>query len=362
MSSFRSFNLEPSSARLEHSNDHTPSGSGFIFSQGDTLLSNDGAPTLRSGSTSDLSGLGFEPDQRSLVSRSLKSSFLQDIPTSNSSVASVSASRSDSYGLEDSIVTLAPPQPSGFSDRADQNPSSRGQEKLKATPERTRPSGISLLRPTSSEAGSSPASSSRSSSVSSSRYVATKYSPPIPDNPSPFPAIPSPPLAENTPTATPIGVPRAASLPSLQSPPQRTPNGDHVHWRPTSLVNRLGPATPLTHSPERLYMSMNEITPLLSNHDKLSPSCSSSPPPLPHMHGFLLQQDNEHSRDSNQTQSNGAIGIEEGWGRRTFFQNARVNDANSLGVHIFTALKAIPAVLLGSLLNILDGVSCEYSS
>jgi hypothetical protein len=27
--------------------------------------------------------------------------------------------------------------------------------------------------------------------------------------------------------------------------------------------------------------------------------------------------------------------------------------------HVFTAFKAIPAVLLGSLLNILDGVSCE---
>ena len=30
--------------------------------------------------------------------------------------------------------------------------------------------------------------------------------------------------------------------------------------------------------------------------------------------------------------------------------------------HVFTAFKTIPAALLGSLLNILDGVSCEYSS
>jgi hypothetical protein len=390
VSSFRSFNLEPSLAQLEilqpheptaqHPNDHTPSGSGFIFPQGGTLLSKGGAPTLRLGSTSDLSGLGFEPDQRSLVSQSLNSSFLREIPTSNSSVASVSASRSDSYGLEDSILILPPPQPSGSSDKADQN-TSRGQEKVTATPERTKPSGISLLRPASSEANSSPASSSRSSSVSSSRSIAAKNSPPIPDNPGPFPVIPSssPPLAENTPTATPMGTPRAPFLPPLQLPSQRTPNENRVHWRsPTSLVKRLGPATPLTHSPERLHMSMDETTPLLSNHGKLLPPCSSSLPPLPHMHGFLLQQDNE---DSYQTQSNGVIGIEDGWGRRPFFPNAKVNDTNSLGVHkprfylaketlrrelvekapehLFTAFKAIPAVLLGSLLNILDGVSCE---
>ena len=106
------------------------------------------------------------------------------------------------------------------------------------------------------------------------------------------------------------------------------------------------------------------------------------------MRGFLLQQDNEHSHDSNETHSNGGVGVEEGWGRRTFFQNARVNDTNWLGVHkphfyldakvaketmrrelvekapehVFTAFKAIPAVLLGSLLNILDGVSCEFCS
>ena len=386
VSSFRSFDLEPSLAGLEipepheptaqHPNDHTPSGSGFIFPQGGTLLSKDGAPTLRLGSTSGLSGLGFEPDQRSLVSQSLNSSFFREIPTSNSSVASVSASRSDSYGLEDSILTLPPPQSSGSSDRTDQN-TSRGQEKVKATPERTKPSGISLLRPASSEADSSPAPSSRSSSVSSSRSVAAKYSPPIPDNPGAFPAIPSPPLAENTPTATPMGTPRPPFLPPLQLPSQRTPNENRVHWRsPTSLVKRLGPATPLTHSPERLHMSMDETTPLLSNHGKLLPSCSSSLPPLPHMHGFLLQQDNEQSQEPN-----GVIGIEDGWGRHTFFQKAKVNDTNSLGnhfylaketlrrelvekapEHVFTALKAIPAVLLGSLLNILDGVSCESCS
>ena len=393
MSSFRSFNLEPSLARLEmlqqheptgqYPNDHTPSGSGFIFPQGGALLSNDGAPTLRSGSTSDLSGPGFEPDQRSLISQSLNSSFLREIPTSSSSVASVSASRSDSYGLEDSIGTLPPPQPSGSSDKADQK-NSRVQDKSKATtPERTKPSGISLLRPASSE-GSSPVSSSRSSSASSSRSVAAKNSLPIPDSPSPFPVMPSPPLAENTPTATPMGTPRAPFLPSLQLPSQRTPNENRVHWRsPTSLVKRLGPATPLTHSPERLHMSMDETTPLLSNHGKLLPPCSLSPPPLPHMRGFLLQQDNEHTQDSYQTQSNGVSGIEEGWGQRTFFQNAK--DTNWLGVHkphlyldakvaketlrrelvekapehLFTAFKAIPAVLLGSLLNILDGVSCE---
>jgi len=94
------------------------------------------------------------------------------------------------------------------------------------------------------------------------------------------------------------------------------------------------------------------------------------------MHGFLLQQDNEQSQEPN-----GVIGIEDGWGRHTFFQKAKVNDTNSLGnhfylaketlrrelvekapEHVFTALKAIPAVLLGSLLNILDGVSCESCS
>jgi hypothetical protein len=81
--------------------------------------------------------------------------------------------------------------------------------------------------------------------------------------------------------------------------------------------------------------------------------------------------------------------VEEGWGPRTFFQNihAKANGAHSLGVykfhcsleakavkeklrrelvekapeHVYTALKAIPAVLLGCLLNILDGVSCECS-
>ena len=388
VSSFRSFNLEPSVARLEilqpheptaqHPNDHTPSGSGFIFPQSGTLLnlSKGGAPTLRLGSTSDLSGLGFEPDQRSLVSQSLKSSILREIPTSNSSVALVSASISDSYGLEDSILILPPPQPSGSSNKADQN-TSRGQEKVTGTPERTKPSGISLLRPASSEADSSPASSSRSSSVSSSRSVAAKYSPPIPDNPGPFPAMPSPPLAENTPTATPMGTPRVPFLPPLQLPSQRTSNENRVHWRsPTSLVTRLGPATPL-----------DETTPLLSDHGKLLPPCSFNPP-LPHMRGFLLQQDNEHSRDSYQTQSNGVIGIEDGWRQRTFFRNAKVNDTNSLGVHkphlyldakvaketlrrelvekapehLFTAVKAIPAVLLGSLLNILDGVSCESCS
>lgn len=106
------------------------------------------------------------------------------------------------------------------------------------------------------------------------------------------------------------------------------------------------------------------------------------------MHGFLLQQDNEHSQDPSQTQSNGIIGLEEGWSRCTFFKNVKANDTNSLGMykphlnldakvvketlrrelvekapeHVLTAFKAIPAVLLGSLLNILDGVSCECCS
>ena len=376
-SSSRSFNFERPLARLEmhqqheptaqHPNDPIPPGSGFIFPQGGTLLSNHDAR-----STSDLSGLAFEPDQRSFVSQSLNSSFLREIPTSNSSVASVSASRSDSYGLEDSIVTL-PPQSSGSSDKAAQK-FSGDQDKTMASPERTKPSGISLLRPASSNASPS---SSRSSSVSSSRPGAAERSQPTQDTP--FPDMPSPLLAENTPTATPMGTPRAPFLPSFQPPPQRTPSGNHVHWRsPTSLVKRLGPATPLTHSPERLHMSMDETTPLLNNHVKLLPHSPSSLPPLPHMGGFLLQQDNEHFQDSHH-------GVEEGWGRGTFFR-AKANDANALGVHkpyfyldmkvaketlrrelvekapdhVLTAFRAIPAVLLGSLLNILDGVSCEF--
>ena len=375
-SSSRPFYLERSLARSEmhqqheptaqHPNDPIPSDSGFIFPQGGTLLSNHGAR-----STSDLSGLVFEPDQRSFVSQSLNSSFLREIPTSNSSVASVSASRSDSYGLEDSIVTL-PPQPSGSSDKAAQK-TSGDQDKAKASPERTKPSGISLLRPAPSNPGLSPVSS-RSSSVSSSRPGAAERSQSMQDNLTPLPAMPSPLLAENTPTATPMGTPRAPFLPSLPSPPQRTPNENHVHWRsPTSLVKNLGPATPLTHSPERLHLSMDETTPLL--HNKLLPH---SLPPLPHMGGFLLQQDNEngHFQDSHR--------VEEGWGRG--FLHAKANDTNALGVHkpyfyldikvaketlrrelvekapdhMLTAFRAIPAVLLGSLLNILDGVSCEF--
>ena len=279
--------------------------------------------------------MGHEPatDSTSFMSsQSLNSSFLREIPGS-------STESDGGFGLESSIESLPASQIL---------------------------SGLSLLRPESSSTSSfnpslvappspSPSSSSRSSSASLVLPLGPRLS-------SPLPILATNEIADTTPTATPMGTPRplnSSPLPSLLQP-QINPKQSHVHWRsPRSIARLLGPTSPT--SPQA-----HEQTPLLgdcrSNDNGLhSPSNSTAP-----------HQDLE-------------IGLS---GTIPTFHKSKVNIAFS-SVFSLSALRpgpfhldqvkkrmkhevlvnaphylmqtvtAVPAVLLGCLLNILDGVSCE---
>ena len=284
--------------------------------------------------------MGHEPatDSTSFVSsQSLNSSFLHEIPSSST--------ESDSgFGLESSIESLSPSQ---------------------------KRSGLSLLRPDSSSTSSfnpslaappspSTSSSSHSSNVSLVLPLGSKL-------PSPIPILAANEI-DTTPTATPMGTPRplnSTPLPSLLQP-QTNPNQSHVHWRsPRSIARLLGPTSPSLPT----FPQAHEQTPLLGD-------CRNSDDSL---HSFSNSTAEHHDLE---TGSSGAI--------PTFLQKTKpFSSVFSLSAfrpgplhldidHIkrkmkhevlvniphysIQAVKAVPAVLLGCLLNILDGVSCKFIS
>ena len=253
---------------------------------------------------------GHEPvtDSTSfLSSQSLNSSFLREIPSS-------STGSDGGFGLESSIETLPPLQ------------------KL---------SGLSLLRPGSSSISSSepsviaPPSPSSTSSSSSSRVSSV-----LPlglSLPSPLPILTTNEIADTTPTVTPMGTPRPINttpLPSLLRPEIKS-GQSRVHWRsPRSIARLLGPTSPSSPTAAPIH----EQTPLLE-HDGLYPTAGD--------HDGLYS-----------TAGDLEIGLP--GTVPTLLQ--RLSALRS-GVHmkpqyLMQAISAVPAVLLGCLLNILDGVSC----
>ena len=283
--------------------------------------------------------MGHEPaiDSTSfLSSQSLNSSFLHEMPGGSSTESD------GGFGLESSIESLSPSQ------------------KL---------SGLSLLRPGSSSTSSfnpslvaphspSTSSSSRSSSVSLVLPLGPRLI-------SPLPILAANEMADTTPTATPMGTPRplnSTPLPSLLQQPQINPNKNHVHWRsPRSIARLLGPASPISPT----FTQAHEQTPLLgacrTNDDSLhsSPNSTAGHPDLeigssgtiptffhkpkarlPFSSVFSLSALRPVDIDHIKTKMKHEVQV-------------------NVPQYLMQAVNSVPAVLLGCLLNILDGVSCQ---
>lgn len=149
---------------------------------------------------------------------------------------------------------------------------------------------------------------------------------------------------------TPQPTPRPFHRP-LSSPPLRSQQGDaerqqgsketptHVHWGDPNHSPR---QTATSHTLRSPSPTLTETTPLLR------PSCtppvdSNIPPP------FL-----SHSPDKSDTTAS-----KSGWRERIHLTGQTLKKVDPFSPsHLQTALRSIPAVLLGCLLNILDGVSC----
>ncbi|KAF5319323.1 hypothetical protein D9619_008654 [Psilocybe cf. subviscida] len=319
---FPSASLPSGSYRSSHIpviREATPTGqstSAFIFP---ATLQNE------NNSTSSL-GLDREHDQASPVSRSLTSSFLRDVTSSESA-------------LDSSLVTLA---------TTSETPA-----------ERPKMSGLSLARPPSS--GNS---SSRSSSTSSARSEGQEAS----SSERPVVTVSG---ADYTPTATPISTPRPFGQPLPLSDQAR------VHWQsPTVLSSPLVASTPLSSSTTRPLSgsSADERTPLLMSRSPLRADDATPTAEMPHSSLSFARQKGVSGSNGG---GNGRIELpgdeEEAWNAQSFLHGSSTKPRSRLHFkvledklrtelrrtpeHAATAVKAIPAVLLGSLLNILDGVS-----
>lgn len=256
-----------------------------------------------------------------MSSQSLNSSFLHEIP--GSSTESDGGSE-----LESSIETLPPIQ------------------KL---------SGLSLLRPGSSSTSSfNPSSTAPPSSSSSGSSSVSLVAPLGPKLPLPLPILVTNDMADATPTVTPMDTPRPSNspLPSLLQP-QINSNQSHVHWRsPRSIIHLTPPTSPS-------FPIVDEQTPLLGvecqNHD----DCLHSP-----SNSTADDQDPEIGWSVCKTKSRPLTSI---FSLASFHSGPFRLDINqmkhtavvSVPHYLMQAVNAVPAVLLGTLLNILDGVSCE---
>ena len=262
-----------------------------------------------------------------LSSQSLNSSFLREIPGS-------SAESDPGSGLESSIETLPPLQ------------------KL---------SGLSLLRP-----GSSPTSLNPSLTAPPSSSTSSSSSPEPPVLSS-LPIVATNDIPDVTPTATPMGTPRPLNNSPLPSSMQTQikPSQSHVHWRsPRSIARLLGPASPSSPTASQV----NEQTPLLGecgNHDDRLHSPSNS---------TAGEQDLEIGSAGriptflHKTKSKISIFGLPRFLLRPFsldIDNVKTkmkHEVINVPQYLIQAINTVPAVLLGCLLNILDGVSCEFSS
>ena len=279
--------------------------------------------------------MGHEPATDStsfLSSQSLNSSFLREIPGS-------STESDGGFGMESSIESLPPSQIL---------------------------SGLSLLRPESSSMSSfnpslaappspSPSSSSRSSSASLVLPLGPRLS-------SPLPILATNEIADTTPTATPMGTPRplnSTPLPSLLQP-QINPKQSHVHWRsPRSIARLLGPTSPT--SPQA-----HEQTPLLGDCRSNDNGLHSPPNSTAHhqdleiglsgtIPAFLHKSKAFSSVFSLSAYRPGPFHLDIDKVKKKMKHEVLVNAPH----YAMQTVNAVPAVLLGCLLNILDGVSCK---
>jgi hypothetical protein len=254
-----------------------------------------------------------------LSSQSLNSSFLREIPDSST--------ESDAgFGLESSIETLPPIQ------------------KL---------SGLSLFRPGSSSTSLVPPSPSTSSS-SSTPSVPTVLPLGL-TLPSPLPIPTRNDVVDTTPTATPMGTPRPLNntLPSLLQP-QKNPSQSHVHWRsPRSIARLLGPTSPCTAS------QPHEQTPLLGGSRHFDDSLHSTANSTTEGHDLEIGLSGTSPTFLHKTVfGSGPFRLDINHVRAKMKHGVAVN----VPQYLMQAVSAVPAVLLGSLLNILDGVSCGLFS
>ena len=267
-------------------------------------------------------------------SQSLTSSFLHEIPDS-------SAHSDGGSGLGSSIGTLPPLQ------------------KL---------SGLSLLRPLGSSSTSSLNPSLTAPPSPSTSSNSSRLSLPLPlraELPSPSPNFATNNIADATPTATPMGTPRPfrnAPLPSLLQP-QINPSQSHVHWRsPRSIARLLGPASPTSST----MPQAQEQTPLLGdcrNRDGYLhlPSNSIADDQDPEIGGISTFLHKTKSKlpfrfiFSSSSFHSGPFTLDIDHVKAKVKHEVVVNVPH----YLMQGVNAVPAVLLGCLLNILDGVSCE---
>lgn len=331
---------------------------------------------------------------------SLKSSATSMSITSRSGTGDSSALDNSSLSIPPSSLSVTAPSSSeswGGRDGA------RRKEKQKE--EESNLSGLSLSRPASlvdEEGTNDGASSSRSSSADpeSRDYPHQQLSGEYPTfNPGQMqiirpqitrqPQLPSPHIVADewnltTPTATPMGTPRAFTRPLPTSPTNPSPRysgfgdrdvekqkeGDeetgrphvhgqgHIRWRSPLRVEHRGERYSNIRYDEQVEGrwesdTSSETTPLLGSQTSLTCYTSSAD-----------QVNGAAGGDSLLSKKHISWGFSPSFPSRLRASTMDVKaifkkELTQLPWHGLTAVRAIPAVLLGCLLNILDGVSCE---
>jgi SulP family sulfate permease len=343
------------------------------------------------------------------------SSLEKDSPKSSTASISIVTSRSgtgDSSGLKDSVGTLLSIPPSSISATTPSSSETweagndRARKKEKQKEKARKPSGLSLSRPASfveeegTSDGSLEPSSSRSSSAESefracpaSEHLSVGY---LPFNPGQIQLIqpqltrqsqqPSPHVVTDewnlsTPTATPTGTPRAFIRPLPISPTTASPRysgsadrdiekqreGDsetgrahvhgqgHIRWRsPLRVERRESERYSNIRYDEQVEGrwesdSSNETTPLLGGQTPFTYTSAAN-----HANGDSQLANKGISWNFSPTLPSrlraSAMDV------KTIIKK----ELTQLPWHGLTAVRATPAVVLGCLLNILDGVSCEF--
>ncbi|KAF9039032.1 hypothetical protein BJ165DRAFT_362262 [Panaeolus papilionaceus] len=388
----------PSEATPADKGPTDPSAEGFIFPE--TLLS----PLAQASSTDLAIERGDHEIDETYLSHSMASSFLRDVPSSRTSAIG------ESSGLDSSISTLQ--SSDGKTSEATPPPS------VTSSSERKKPSGLSLLRPAGEDG---PESSSRSSSLSSgeSRRPPPPHlaAPQYRDSagpgsrlvsevvPTAFHPVRSPSYLDSTPTASPSGTPRPPFQRNLSAqymgalpashPPAEAPSAAtqyHVRWRsPPSLVRALEPSPAPSRSQSRTRhastrVSAHETTPLIAggevNYHTGVVNGDHGKHNLSGRHASSLGESSEGDDESDDVERGWSSGTGTGYrgygsgddgtdkrlglglrlresvkGGVGFVKDRVKKEVKLAPAHANTAVKAIPAVLLGALLNVLDGIS-----
>lgn len=249
--------------------------------------------------------------------------------------------------MSDSIGTILSLAPSSLAQEPQEGLSAH-QGETKQRSKHKKLSGLSLSKPTSSGSGSSSSDSSRSSSADSRNPGASRASS----------ALRMAQVEEGTPTATPLATPKAFLQP-VSLPAERHTST----FRSTEDVqNRVRWSSPPRSDLDReSARAVDERTPLLGStpDDRLQAVYVNGP-----------EYDEERGASANE---NGEFGVVASF-RKPFFtasslkrfrfskaelRQRAMSEVRQVPVYTGMAVKAIPSVLLGCLLNILDGVSCE---